>query len=125
MQGLQPEMIVLLWTLDVATDLSDELMQCVRKNQLFEAMEVTRSLSRKELTVIAGRPDKDGRTALTTAMDLIDGLDFVKYLLDSCGADVDQCGFVDYRDDDGYQVVHRVLLLRKIYAFLRVTAYML
>ena len=59
-------MIGLLWTGDrVATgDLSDKLMECVRENQLDEAMQLMRSLSLEERMTIAGRPDKDGRTAL-------------------------------------------------------------
>jgi len=97
-------MIGLLWTGDVAIgDLSDKLMECVRENQLDEAMELTRSLSLEERMAIAGRPDKYGRTALINAVKVVGNVEFVKFLLDECGADVEQCGFVedlDRYDDD-------------------------
>jgi len=98
----------LLWTAgDVATrDLSEKLMECVRKNQLDEATQLTRSLSLEERTAIAGRPDKDGRTALCTAVKVVGGnVEFVKFFLDECGADVEQCGFVENLDryDDDFE----------------------
>ena len=92
------------WTRAVATgDLSDKLLKCAQKLQLDKAKQLVKSLSREERTVIAGRPHKDGHTALTTAMEVDVSLAFVKFLLDECGADVDQCGVVDlpdYDDDD-------------------------
>ena len=95
----------LLWTAgDVATrDLSNKLLECVRKNQLGEATQLTRSLSLEERMAIANRPDKNGRTALCTAVKVVGNVEFVKFLLDECGADVEQCGFVeglDRYDDD-------------------------
>jgi len=102
-QGLRSEMIRLLWTRDVAAtgDLSDKLMECAREKQLDEAMQVMKSLSREERMAISGRPDKDGRTALITAMiGFGNVVAFVTFLLDECGADVDQCGFVELHDSD-------------------------
>ena len=66
-------------------------------------MQLMKSLSREERAAIAGRPDKDGETALCAAVKVTGGLPFVEYLLDECGADVEQCGFVedlDRYDDD-------------------------
>jgi len=87
-------MIGLLCTRDVATgDLADKLLECARENQLDEAMQLMKSLSREERMAIVGRPDKDGRTALCTIMEVNGSVAFVEFLLDECGADVEQCSF--------------------------------
>ena len=65
-------------------------------------MQLMKSLSLEERTVIAGRPDKDGRTALSTAVEVEDSIAFVEFLLEECGADVEQCGFVDRLGDHDY-----------------------
>jgi len=79
-------------------------MEYARGDQLDEAMQLMRSLSREERTAIASRPDKDGRTALIIAMEVDGTLAFAEFLLDECGADVEQCGITDKRDygDDCY-----------------------
>jgi len=100
-------MIGLLWTgnrVDTG-DLSDKLMECVRKNQLDEATQLTRSLSLEERTVIVGRPDKDGRTALCIAVKVVGNVEFVKFLLDECGANVEQCGFIEALERHDYDDV--------------------
>jgi len=106
-------MIGLLWTGDrVATgDLSDKLMECARRKQLDKAMGLVKSLSLEERKAIASRPDKDGRTVLCTAVKVFGNVEFVKFLVDECGADVEQCGFIedfdhyDYDEDAKCQVV--------------------
>jgi len=76
-------------------DLSDELLEYARRNQLDEAMQLMKSLSREERTAIAGRPDKDGRTALITVIEVNGSIAFVEFLVDECGADVDQHGVMN------------------------------
>jgi len=54
---------------------------------------------------IANRPDKNGRTALCTAVKVVGNVEFVKFLLDECSADVEQCGFIESFDRYDYNEV--------------------
>jgi len=68
-------------------------------------MQLMKSLSREERTAIAGRPDKYGRTALITAIEYVANVEFFEFLLDECGADVNQCGFVEECDRYDYDFI--------------------
>jgi len=78
--------------------LSTELMKCVRNDQLVRAKLLVKNLCQEERMTISRQTNEDGCSPLFVAAHL-GRLSFVIFLLDECGADIEQRGTYEVAED--------------------------